>query len=1002
MSFLKSKHNGWLSDGTRTPFTGGGGSGGGGPTQTTVSNTNIPEYARPYVESMLGTAQQQVYTRGPGTAARAATYDSAGNELTPYQAATEGEITGFRPYIPYGATVDAQGNITNTAQEQAGAAVAPFSPLQQQAIRNAGSVGMPGQFNLGTGFQAMGGAGALQAAQGAQPLMGEALGYGATGAQYGGIGAQQALQRAQQTGRQAGIYGGMGAGFGAQAAGLAPQAQMFGQQAADIGMGGLGYGAMGAGYGGRGAMAAEQGFGAGEQFARQATDPYATQAYMSPYMQNVVDVQKQEAMRDFAKQMPAMQAQAVRQGAFGGSRSAIEAAEARRNLNTQLQNIQATGTQQAFQDAQRQQQFGANLGLQGLQAGYGGLGLGMQGAGVGLSGLGTALQGQQARMQGLGQAGQFLGQGIQGAQAGLQGVSAQQAAGQLGLQGTAQGMQGAGVGLSGVGQAVGAGQYGLQGLGAATQAGSALGQMGGQQLAAQQGIIGLQSQAGAQQQQLEQQKINQAIQNYAMQQQYPMQQLAAMSGLLRGLPLQSATTQSYQAPPSAISQLSGLGLSGAAAYGLMKKEGGIIKSYAEGGSVDDTEDFASGGITRKVMLNPEKYSAQAIDRGTKNGLIDNIVGLAALQQKNQEAKERQAQMAMAQGTPPTVKDQILAEAQQLQGIDNAQSNLPTEYAGGGIVAFNGEEGSQVRDRSAFMEDLSRFGDFAIPNLGITKKLKEMGSYFTTPRQSVRDADAQPGGLYGSGSNVPPEITSKADTGIKILPDEPRAKPSIMNAPSPVSDTGMGAGGIDDLIRQSIGDIKAGGERDKDARKEAKLMAMLQAGLGIASGTSPYALSNVKGALPALQGYQEEMRGLRGDEAKRIAQIAALNLKGAELKNELKKLGISEKLYNAQAQYYTARANAPIGRAAGLGSIPPGVSDKVMTRFQGYEANPTQAPFFSSLPKEVRTGLTDYGPKTESYRRSMETFRQYNDRAMQQYLNSLRGLSARTPVSADQD
>jgi hypothetical protein len=1009
MSFLKSKHSGWLSDGTRTPFTGGG-SGGGGPTQTTVQNTNIPEYARPYVESMLGTAQQQIFTRGPGRAATPDITTQIGTDdsgqpifqTTPGTAASPGEITGFRPYIPYGATVDAAGNVTNTAQEQASAAVAGFSPLQQQAFRNVGSLSMPGQFNLGTGFQAMGGAGALQAAEGAQPLMGEALGYGATGATYGGIGAQQALQRAQQTGRQAGIYGGMGAGFGAQAAGLAPQAQMFGQEAADIGMGGLGYGALGAGYGGRGALAAEQGFGAGEAFARQATDPRSIQAYMSPYMQEAVDRQKFEATRDFEKQLQTQKAQAVGAGAFGGSRQAIAQAEAQRNLNQQLQNIQATGTQKAFEDAQRQQQFGAQLGLQGLGAGYQGLQTGMQGAGVGLSGLGTALQGQQARMQGLGQAGQFFGQGIQGAQAGLQGVSAQQAAGQLGLAGTAQGMQGAQTGLQGVQGAVGAGQYGLQGLGAATQAGSALGQMGGQQLAAQQNIIGMQSQYGAQQQAHEQQKINQAIQNYAMQQQYAMQQLAAMSGLLRGLPLQSATTQSYQAPPSAVSQLSGLGLSGAAAYGLANKKGGIIKSYAKGGSVDGTEDFASGGITRNVMLNPEKYSTQMIDRSTKNGLIDDIVGLAALQQKNQEIKERQAQMAMAQGTPPTVKDQILAEAQQLQGIDNAQSNLPTEYAGGGIVAFNGEEGSKVEEPKGYFERMKeRFGRAresatTVPDMPTFMGIPLFGSAGPEVSRTVPIAE------QGAPAAPTAAATAKPDTGIRILPDEPRAKPSIMNAPAPVSDTGMGAGGIDDLIRQSIGDIKAGGERDKDARKEAKLMAMLQAGLGIASGTSPYALSNVKGALPALQGYQEEMRGLRSDESKRIAQIAALNLKGAELKNELKKLGISEELYKAQAKYYTARANAPVGGAAGLGSIPPGVSDKVMTRFQGYEANPTQAPFFSSLPKEVRTGLTDYGPKTESYRRSMETFRQYNDRAMQQYLNSLRGLSARTPISADQD
>jgi hypothetical protein len=456
------------------------------------------------------------------------------------------DMTSFRPYQPYSSDVNNY--------------FAGFSPLQQTAQQSAYNLQTPGQFGLASGLAGTAGVQALGAQDQSGFLGGEALGYGATGQMYGDIGAQQALQRAQQTGRQAGMYGGMGAGFGAQAAGLAPQAQAYGQGAADIGMGGLGYGAMGAGLGGRGAMAAEQGFGAGEAFAQQATDPRATEAYMSPYMQNVVDYQKSQALRDFQIGQGLRSAQAVGKGAFGGSRQAIVESEAERALGSQLQGIAAQGSQKAFEDAQRQQQFGAQLGLQGLQAGYGGLGLGMQGAGVGLSGLGTAMQGQQAGLQGLGQAGQFYGQGIQGAQAGLQGVGAQQAAGQLGLAGTAQGMQGAGYGLQGVQGAIGAGQYGLQGLGQATQAAGALGQLGTQQLGADTSIIGTQSQMGAQQQSLEQQKINQAIQDYATAQQYPMMQLAQLNAMLRGLPLQQSTTQQYQAQPNIAQQGLGLGL----------------------------------------------------------------------------------------------------------------------------------------------------------------------------------------------------------------------------------------------------------------------------------------------------------------------------------------------------------------------------------------------------------------------------------------------------------
>lgn len=108
----------------------------------------------------------------------------------------------------------------------------------------------------------------------------------------------------------------------------------------------------------------------------------------------------------------------------------------------------------------------------------------------------------------------------------------------------------------------------LAGYGLAGQQASNLANIGGQQLQAQQGIIGLQNQMGAQEQQQQQNIINQAIQNYATAQQYPQQQLAFMNSMLRGLPLQTQTVQGYQAAPSALSQVAGLGTAGIAGLGL--------------------------------------------------------------------------------------------------------------------------------------------------------------------------------------------------------------------------------------------------------------------------------------------------------------------------------------------------------------------------------------------------------------------------------------------------
>ena len=111
--------------------------GGGGPTQTTstVQNTNIPQYAQPYVESMLGATQEQLFqgTRTP-TVTNPETGEVTGGEFN---------ITGFKPYQAYGGTYDAQGNQTAYDPSKA---VAGFQPLQEAAQRGIGSMQLDPRF----------------------------------------------------------------------------------------------------------------------------------------------------------------------------------------------------------------------------------------------------------------------------------------------------------------------------------------------------------------------------------------------------------------------------------------------------------------------------------------------------------------------------------------------------------------------------------------------------------------------------------------------------------------------------------------------------------------------------------------------------------------------------------------------------------------------------------------------------------------------------------------
>lgn len=131
------------------------------------------------------------------------------------------------------------------------------------------------------------------------------------------------------------------------------------------------------------------------------------QQYMSPYMQNVVDVQKARAQLDFDRAQSGRDAAAVQAGAFGGGRDAVVNALAQEDLARRMDEIQATGLQDAFTqgaglfDSDR----AARMATEAAQAGE----LGRTQAGaldwgrMGLAGyqLSSDLAGQMAQLGGL-------------------------------------------------------------------------------------------------------------------------------------------------------------------------------------------------------------------------------------------------------------------------------------------------------------------------------------------------------------------------------------------------------------------------------------------------------------------------------------------------------------------------------------------------------------------------------------------------------------------------
>jgi hypothetical protein len=134
---------------------------------------------------------------------------------------------------------------------------------------------------------------------------------------------------------------------------------------------------------------------------------------------------------------------------------------------------------------------------------------------------------------------------------------------------------------------------GLRGAGMGLQAAGTMGQLGQTQFGQQEAAMRAQAQAGAQQQQRSQAALDQAYQDFLGQRGYQQQQLSFMSDILRGTPLSQTSYQQYQAPPSMLSQVGGLGL---AAYGLSRP--GVMK---EGGAVE--EEKAPAGLAELAVRN---------------------------------------------------------------------------------------------------------------------------------------------------------------------------------------------------------------------------------------------------------------------------------------------------------------------------------------------------------------------------------------------------------------
>jgi hypothetical protein len=372
----------------------------------------------------------------------------------------------------------------------------------------------------------------------------------------------------------------------------------------------------------------------------------------------------------------------------------------------------------------------------------------------------------------------------------------------------------------------------------------------------------------------------------------------------------------------------------------------------------------------------QKLSIPQLQQAIKNGTVPAYVGVPLLQDKMRQ----QQQMAMAQQgqqaqQQPPIAEQIMAEASR-SGVDQLPSNLPItddeeDYANGGIVAFAEptaqNNNSRVTDPDVDVLERMRIEDpkgYArmmreipqVPPGLLERSLDASGRlippFSETPEGQVSMNDPMVDIGMGRATDVrmpstgvetiaPKTATTSPTRGsltegltpasIKASEDQlPKAIAALPGATKTTgtgnkvaniplttgemrSDVAAGKGSMLDQYAAMLMDERKGIAKD---RQQAKAMAIFQAGLGIAGGTSPNPFANIsQGALPATQAYQQEMRGIRKEDSDRLKQLMGLGISKEKLELEAKKLGITEKRFNQMYDLETAKLGVMGGQRA---------------------------------------------------------------------------------------
>ena len=222
-----------------------------------------------------------------------------------------------------------------------------------------------------------------------------------------------------------------------------------------------------------------------------------------------------------------------------------------------------------------------------------------------------------------------------------------------------------------------------------------------------------------------------------------------------------------------------------------------------------------------------------------------------LNEKAQMAQAAANMQAMQRPMQPSVIEQAMAinaqaEAPQQAPMDAGVASLPVPeemysgegYAGGGIVAF--DEGGLAGTFDMFMPETAPVGR------DLSRDFKDTDTGVALPPVPAAPRAAAP------------RPAAKPEPGIAAIP----AKENMLDRRRRM----LEQMGVTDTTEEELAALEKNKGKLADDKFDALRMSLIRAGLGMAAGTSPYALTNIaKGGIEGFDTYEQSIKQIKAEE-----------------------------------------------------------------------------------------------------------------------------------------